>query len=155
MAGESEDRRRYAGWWRRAAAITIDWLIITGVYVPAMMFVGVLVYESLALLVISSWVVLLSVAALYSLLTMARSGEYNGQTLGKQLLDIRVVRRDGAPVDAGYVLVRELAFKYLLFGAGGALLFGLPALADQLWPLWDRERRALHDMLAGSRVVAA
>ena len=28
-------------------------------------------------------------------------------------------------------------------------------IVDALWPLWDDERRALHDMLAGTRVVKA
>ena len=31
----------------------------------------------------------------------------------------------------------------------------LVSLLDDLWPLWDRENRAIHDMLAGTRVVRA
>lgn len=155
MSEEQRSEREYAGWLRRVAAITIDWLLITAIYVPVMAIVGVIAYGNFVALVIASWVALLTVAGLYSVLTMIRPGERNGQTFGKQILDIRVARQDGKPVDAGYALVREVAFKCLLFGVGGALLLGLPALADQLWPLWDRERRALHDILARSWVVPA
>jgi len=155
VSEEQRSEREYAGWLRRVAAITIDWLLITAIYVPVMAIVGVIAYGNFVALVIASWVALLTVAGLYSVLTMIRPGERNGQTFGKQILDIRVARQDGKPVDAGYALVREVAFKCLLFGVGGALLLGLPALADQLWPLWDRERRALHDILARSWVVPA
>ena len=44
--------------------------------------------------------------------------------------------------------------KWLLFNViGGAFTFGLAALIDDLWPLWDEEHRALHDMVVDSRVI--
>ena len=42
-------------------------------------------------------------------------------------------------------LLREWPVKSLL---------NLLLVLDQLWPLWDRENRAIHDMIVGSRVVA-
>ena len=53
---------------------------------------------------------------------------------------------------------REAAVKTALFDAlnpapvAGAAVGGLAFLLDSLWPLWDRENRALHDMLALTRV---
>ncbi|MGH8734499.1 MAG: hypothetical protein ACREVB_12495, partial [Burkholderiales bacterium] len=48
---------------------------------------------------------------------------------------------------------REVGVKTVLLGAI-PLPFTIPAfLADYLWPLWDPENRAIHDMLAGTRVV--
>ncbi len=75
---------------------------------------------------------------------MLRPGEGNGQTLGKQLLGIRVVRDDGEPVGLGTALGRDLVAKPAL----GILTLGL----DFLWPLGERERRALHDKAARTHV---
>jgi uncharacterized RDD family membrane protein YckC len=38
----------------------------------------------------------------------------------------------------------------ILFGYTGILW-----LIDVLWPLWQAENKALHDLIAGTRVVAA
>jgi uncharacterized RDD family membrane protein YckC len=35
----------------------------------------------------------------------------------------------------------------------GGFLLGIPWLIDVLWPLWDDENRALHDMIVKSHVV--
>jgi uncharacterized RDD family membrane protein YckC len=67
----------------------------------------------------------------------------NGQTIGKMLTNIRVVGRDGGRVDVAGAVVR----------ATGVLLslipLGLPYVAVFASP----QRRALHDRLAGTRVV--
>ena len=42
---------------------------------------------------------------------MARKGEHNGQTLGKQAAGIRVVRDDGRPIRLGFAVVREVGLK--------------------------------------------
>ena len=92
-------------------------------------------------------------ALLYSPIWMVRT---NGQTLGKQLMGIRVIRPDGRPIEFLYALVREVVVKTFLFaGLGGSITFGLLWLLDCLWPLWDDENRALHDMIVNSRVVRA
>jgi hypothetical protein len=46
-----------------------------------------------------------------------------------------------------------VAVKALLFGIAGSLTGGLANLADVLWPLWDEENRALHDMIVDTRVI--
>ena len=90
------------------------------------------------------------VALLYAPALMART---NGQTLGRMALGIRVVRANGRPVDFGYAMLREVAVKALLFGIAGGATGGLAQLADYLWPLWDEENRALHDMIVDTRVI--
>ncbi|HZS07274.1 MAG TPA: RDD family protein [Blastocatellia bacterium] len=68
----------------------------------------------------------------------------DGQTLGKRILGIRVVRRDGGPLGYREVIVR------LLVGYPLALLsFGL----GFLWALWDQKQQGWHDKLAGTVVV--
>ena len=86
---------------------------------------------------------------------MAREGEQNGQSLGKQALGITVSRDTGESVTFGYALLRQFVVIYLLFQVLGVLLLWLPWLLDVLWPLWDRENRALHDMIVKSHVCGS
>jgi uncharacterized RDD family membrane protein YckC len=85
----------------------------------------------------------------------------DGRTLGKIALGIQVVRTDDRAMSMVRAVWREVVVKSVLLGLLGALpLVGVVVsqiyfLADGLWPLWDRESRALHDMLAGTRVVMA
>jgi len=87
---------------------------------------------------------------LYAPLLMART---NGKTLGRMAMGIRVVRADRRPVTFWFAMVREVVVKTLLFGIVSSLTFGLAALLDALWPLWDEEHRALHDFVVNTRVV--
>ncbi len=73
----------------------------------------------------------------------AYSWAANGKTFGMALLGVRVVSRDGADAGPRRAVVRTLALplSFLLCGLGFAgILFG-------------RERRALHDVIAGTAVV--
>lgn len=88
------------------------------------------------------------VCTAYYWLTMCRGGERNGQTLGKQAVGIRVVRNDGQPVRGGIVLFRELFLKFFL-----GWITAVGWLIDGLWPLGDRENRAIHDHIAATHVV--
>lgn len=76
-----------------------------------------------------------------------------GSTPGKAMLGIRVVRTNGQPVTFGWALLREWVLKGLVVGIVNSFTLGLAGLVNYLWPLWDSENRALHDMAAGSRVV--
>jgi uncharacterized RDD family membrane protein YckC len=67
-------------------------------------------------------------------------------------VEIRVVRADGAPVTFGLGLLREFVVKQLF---GIALTGGLFWLVDALWPLFDDQDRAVHDIIAETHVVRA
>jgi uncharacterized RDD family membrane protein YckC len=67
-----------------------------------------------------------------------------GQTLGKMLLGVVVVRRDGAPAGYGRALLRCLG--------GGLCLLTLGL--GRLPVLFTRERRGLPDLVAGTRPVS-
>ena len=90
---------------------------------------------------------------LYAPVLMKRPGAQNGQTWGKQILGIRVVRDSGQPVEFGFAMLREVVVKYLLFSFVGGFFFSIPTIVNYLWPLWDDENRCLHDMIASSHVV--
>ncbi len=95
------------------------------------------------------------VLILYGAFFMRREGIRNGQTLGKQWVGIRAVRDSGEPFNLGSGLVREFVVKNLLFGWVGGFFLYIPTLLDYLWPLWDDQNRALHDMVVSSHVVRA
>ena len=156
----------YAGWWSRVGAALFDLMVIS---VPALLlaiaiFGGVgaafsadddfgIVTLILGLIVYVG--LLFAAALLYAPLLMRREGERNGQTWGKQLIGIRVVRTNGVPMDFTHSAIREALVKGLGLGFASSIIPFIPYLLDALWPLWDDENRAIHDMVVGTRVVEA
>jgi uncharacterized RDD family membrane protein YckC len=150
-----------APWWRRAVALTIDSVLLVGVTEGA--FAALDGYSYLgrhhdkhqALLWLA---IILVVATLYYAPVMRAS---DGQTLGKWLLGIRVVRTDGQAMSATRALWRQVALLLVLPGAVTQLgpfasaIVSVATIVDYLWPLWDKENRAIHDMLTGTRVRLA
>jgi uncharacterized RDD family membrane protein YckC len=90
------------------------------------------------------------VALLYAPILMSRT---NGQTLGRMVVNIRVIRADGGPMTFWFAALREIVVKSLLVGVVSSFTFGLSWLLDILWPLWDEENRALHDFVVNTRVI--
>jgi uncharacterized RDD family membrane protein YckC len=66
-----------------------------------------------------------------------------GQTIGKMVLSLRVIGDDGRPVDAAGGMLRAL----------GCMLVPLTLGLSYLPALFTSDHRALHDRLAGTRVV--
>ena len=156
----------YAGWWSRVGAALFDLLVIS---VPAVVL-AVAVFGSVGaaftagdgfgivtlIVGLVAYVGLLFAAViLYAPLLMRRPGERNGQTWGKQLVGIRVVRTNGVPMDFTHSAIREALVKGLGLGLASSIVPFIPYLLDALWPLWDDEHRAIHDMVVGTRVVDA
>lgn len=79
----------------------------------------------------------------------------DGQTPGKRVAGIRVVRADGAPMDAQTAFRRELAVKTIALGLLAIVTLGAGWIINYVWPLRDRECRAGHDIAIGTRVVQA
>lgn len=69
----------------------------------------------------------------------------DGQTLGKQMMGIRVVKVNGAPLETADVIVRYVGYfiNTIAFGIGW------------LWAMFDRDHQGWHDKLAGTYVVRA
>ena len=132
-----------AGWWSRVGASLLDSVVMYGGLFVAIALAGVVSNTVLVVALIVSLVGLL----LYAPLMLAFGG---GQTLGKRAVGIRVKLDDGRPIGLGRALVRELLVKSLLFG-----VIPFVGFVNVLWPLWDGDNRALHDIMCGSRVVDA
>jgi uncharacterized RDD family membrane protein YckC len=69
-----------------------------------------------------------------------------GQTVGKRIVGIKVIRETGEPASAATVLLRHFA-GYALSGAAAFLGF--------LWVIWDSKRQGWHDKIARTIVVSA
>ncbi len=86
-----------------------------------------------------------------------------GQTPGKQILKLRVVREDGQLASYGWMLLREIAIKSIAFGLltynldasvsglGWIAVFLFAACA--LWCVWDANRQCLWDKALRTLVV--
>jgi uncharacterized RDD family membrane protein YckC len=147
-----------AGWGTRVGATLLDSLILTiPVVILSIIIVAVAAGSDSGAIVtgILGLLAFLIVALFYAPVLMARDGAHNGQTWGKQIVDIRVVRDTGQPFDLGSGFVREFAVKGLLLGVLGSAFAGIPVLIDWLWPLWDDQNRTLHDMIVKTHVMRA
>ena len=69
---------------------------------------------------------------------------FNGQTLGKMMLRLRVVKKRGGRITILDALLRNV------FGYTVSQIF----LLGYLWAMFDREKQAWHDKMAGTVVVA-
>lgn len=132
---------RPAGFWIRAAAAVVDGLVASLVQFSLGFVAGSLwgsEVESSAAFQSTIVVFTLLFALLYTAVLHAGPG----QTIGKMLVGVRVVALDGEPLGFGPALLRSLAYLVSLMPLGaGFLMAGL-----------RRDKRALHDLLAGSRV---
>jgi uncharacterized RDD family membrane protein YckC len=68
---------------------------------------------------------------------------WRGTTIGGVVFGLKIVRADGRPIDFAIALVRSLSS----FLSAIALFLGF------FWAGWTREKRAWHDLIAGTAVV--
>jgi len=140
-----------SGWWRRLGAYLIDGFAVTAIAVLLVLVLEVQLDGVFSALLEPLGVVSVgAVAALAYYPFLMRATD--GRTLGKLATRIRVVRTDHERMSFSRAVWREVVVKTVL-------LTGIPyagvliELVDGLWPLWDRQNRAIHDMLAATRVV--
>jgi uncharacterized RDD family membrane protein YckC len=142
-----------AGWWQRVGAAILDSILVGvgGAILGGIIAAAADANEDAGTAIAAAAGII--VTALYYGALMARGGSRNGQTLGKQAIGIRVIREDGAPVELGFTLLREVVVKTLLFGYVALVTLYLATILNYLWPLWEPRNRALHDKIVRSRVV--
>ena len=128
-----------AGWWNRAGATIADNLLIA---IPTWIVIGVLGIAGFGSLGGNAIIAL--VGLVYAVLMLTY---HHGQTVGKGSTSIRVLSEDNQSVGAGRAFGRELLKVVFAFTV-------IVYLIDVLWPLWQPENRALHDLAAGTRVVS-
>lgn len=128
-----------ATWGQRVVAWFVDVLIV---YALLGVFTGTssLILENVLVpLVVSALIVPIG----YYVILMTRK-THNGQTLGKQMMKIKVVRDNEQLFDVQAVVVREIL---------GKSVSALPLDMGYFAPIWDKTNRAWHDMIASTHVV--
>lgn len=71
-------------------------------------------------------------------------GSPSGQTIGKKVLNIRVVGANhGGPIGYGVAALRYV----------GSILSAIPCLLGYFWMLWDNNKQTWHDKIATTVVV--
>jgi uncharacterized RDD family membrane protein YckC len=85
----------------------------------------------------------LLVPFLVGVIYFVRPYSTSGQTWGKRLVGIRVVSIDGSPLSLGKGILRWL----------GYFVSALPFDLGYLWAIWDKDKQAWHDKMAGTIVV--
>ena len=136
---------KYAGFASRFSAFAVDVAVSLGVFMLALAAVSfaarVLTGADIAWHKGDTWVII--AYAVWAFIYFAYSWAANGRTAGMALFGVRVVRDDGADAGGRRAVVRTLAFplSFLFLGLGfaGILLGG--------------QRRALHDVIAGTTVT--
>lgn len=174
------DGEPLAGWWKRAAARIIDWIIV---WVVALPLTGYFLYRAFAELwpavqdyakqieagntnavapsatpemvkwLVGYSVLLTLVATVYEVFFTTRSGA----TPGKKALGLRVrLRERPGPLPV------QAALQRTVIPIGGNLFASLPLLsqlvgllqvADVLLPLVNQRKQAIHDLMAKTNVV--
>jgi uncharacterized RDD family membrane protein YckC len=139
----------YGGRWRRLIAAIIDGLIVYAVtWLAAAPFIGFgTMYEGSLARQTAANLVAGVLAFLYYALQHGRWG----QTVGKRMLALRVVRAD----DFGRISYGQAAWRLVFAYVLSLLTCGIGGVVDVAWILWDERRQALHDKVARTVVVAA
>ena len=76
-----------------------------------------------------------------------------GQTPGKQIVGIQVIRDNGEASGWGYTFLREFVIKGILVGLIASFTLYIFWLIDGLWAAWDKDKQTLHDKIVGTLVV--
>ena len=73
----------------------------------------------------------------------------HGQTIGKKMLKIRVVKDDGKDADFSTLFMRQAIAEQLL----GALTFGATYIVNALVALFRKDKKSVSDVFANTKVV--
>jgi uncharacterized RDD family membrane protein YckC len=141
-----------SGWWRRVGATLLDAFVV----IPIGALLAVALGTDLDQLWSESsgsdhWLATAGSALAVWLYFPTIMRATDGRALGKMATRIRVVRTDGKAMSFTRAAWREAIVKSVPSVLPGLLFMVAPL--DDLWPLWDPQNRAIHDMLAGTRVV--
>ncbi len=138
-------QEKCAGFASRSVAFAVDVGVSLGVFMLALAAISfaarVLTGKDIAWNRGDIWVII--AYAVWAFVYFAGSWAASGRTAGMALFGVRVVRDDGTDASGRQAVVRTLALplSFLLLGLGFAGIL----LGDQ--------RRALHDVIAGTAVI--
>jgi uncharacterized RDD family membrane protein YckC len=135
----------YAGAASRLVAFAVDGGVIWGLYLggQALLNFGVKFFTGSSLTLTKDRIAAAIVLAVWEFVYFAYQWAVSGKTLGMALLGIQVVTREGGPIKPRQAVYRTLGLGLTLLTLGIGFL-GI---------VFQRERRALNDFVAGTAVV--
>lgn len=137
---------QYGGFWRRAAAFFID-NVLLHVAATVVMIVGLLAVgidpDSIEKTTSSLLVSYYGTTVVMNLFYFTYFHGTTGQTLGKRLLGLKVVRLSGEPMTLGTAFLRWV----------GYIVSGVVFYLGFLWIAFDARKQGWHDKIAGTCVV--
>lgn len=74
---------------------------------------------------------------------------WQGRTIGKRIMSLKVIRKNGQQLTPGFSLFREVLGRTIV----NVVSFGFSSIISFLWALFSPERRTIHDEVGGTRVV--
>ncbi len=149
MNGEIAPQPQYAGFLARGMALGIDILLIHLLYFCCLCAVAAALWAHsphwpvlLPSILFCLPLFLLTFPLFIAVYFLALHG-WQGQTLGKMFMGLRVVRADGGEVTPGLAFLRFIGYGLSILPLGLGLF----------WSIIDREKCAWHDHVAATRVI--
>lgn len=143
---ETKEVDRFAGFWMRFWAFLADLLIIfsmNGILLSPLKLMneGMEIY-------LSVWTLRGILAAIMFYLYFLLMTKMTGQTLGKMIFGLKVIRADHQPLQWSDLIFREVITRFIY-----KTFFFLNLL--YLIVAFNQEKKGLHDIIANTRVVHA
>ncbi|MDD5475237.1 MAG: RDD family protein [Syntrophales bacterium] len=139
---------RYGGFWRRALAIWMDGLVIQFIMFLAFMTMKYTLPDSMAPDIGSypaflTGYVYLAGGVLMNMAYYTIFHGMGGQTPGKWVMGVKVIRDTGEEMTLGYAFLRWVGYlvSYIFFFLGF------------IWVAFDRRKQGWHDKIAGTLVI--
>lgn len=131
----------YAGFWIRVGAALIDFIILASI----MYTIYYTIFKTTALIIPSTLFIHIfsSIFWLFHIAYFVGFWIWRGQTPGKIITGIKVIRTDSSPVDWRYALIRYL----------GCIASAIILFIGFIWIAFDKRKQGLHDKLADTYVV--
>ena len=149
MNAKGKESFRIAGFWNRFWAYLIDIIIVSSLSSLAIFFLARFLApgEGLPAAGMIVWLVGVGIGFLgvFGLAYFSLMTYFFGQTLGKMIQGIRVIRTDGKDLDVSTVFIREIAGRTI------SQLNGLHL--GYIWARFHPQGFAWHDLLSDTLVV--
>jgi len=132
----------YGGFWRRFGAISIDSLILD-------LFTVIIYLIGSSLIPMDGGFGYTAVITYYGMAILLNAAYFiyfhgtTGQTPGKRILGLKVIRTDGTPVTPGIAFLRWV----------GYFIAKIPLFLGFIWAAFDDRKQGWHDKIAGTCVI--
>lgn len=147
---------RYAGFWRRLVAYTVDNIILNIVFIVLTVIVTTAFVLGSMSANSRAWVadltdparinlLLLPVTALYMVMSIAYFTYFHGikgRTPGKMLMGLEVLSTNGTPIGFGIAFLRSVGYL-----VSSIFYLGF------IWAAFDKRKQGWHDKIAGTVVI--